>query len=324
MKKEEFYNRFIKVIRPEHNVFKPLTKELMIENGLLNEFIECVEKGIFTPIKETDKYFINWDLFKSYIKDQSSNTANENTTKLIADMVKEIADSKKQVRIQAKEIADLKEQVRRLQNELNAKETKDEVEEFIEKYGEEDLRYNVKLFDLDMTPQQRKVATYLQEILKWNNQTSFPSNIQISRDCKISVNSITQIIKDLKIQILHQDEITGNWYITMPSKSNILTPVNDTEFKNGTFQYVKVDIDIFTNLSAELLETYVRMVSLASYMKSNKSFTPSWVTLSSSWNINKETLRKRAYKLQQLNLIDWNNNENSYISNISVKTKTVA
>ena len=164
------------------------------------------------------------------------------------------------------------------------------------------VNYNVKLFDLDMTPQQRKVATYLQEILKWNNQTSLPS----------------------KIQILHKDEITGNWYMTMPSKSNILTPVNDTEFKNGTFQYVKVDIDIFTNLSAELLETYVRMVSLASYMKSNKSFTPSWVTLSSSWNINKETLRKRAYKLQELNLIDWNNNENSYISNISVKTKTVA
>ena len=186
------------------------------------------------------------------------------------------------------------------------------------------VNYNVKLFDLDMTPQQRKVATYLQEILKWNNQTSLPSNIQISRDCKITNKSIPQIIKDLKIQILHQDEITGNWYMTLPSKSNILTPVNDTEFKNGTFQYVKVDIDIFTNLSAELLETYVRMVSLASYMKSNKSFTPSWVTLSSSWNINKETLRKRAYKLQELNLIDWNNNENSYISNISVKTKIVA
>ena len=186
------------------------------------------------------------------------------------------------------------------------------------------VNYNVKLFNLDMTPQQRKVATYLQEILKWNNQTSLPSNIQISRDCKITNKSIPQIIKDLKIQILHQDEITGNWYITMPSKSNTLIPVNDTEFKNGTFQYVKVDIDIFTNLSAELLETYVRMVSLASYMKSNKSFTPSWVTLSRSWNINKETLRKRAYKLQQLNLIDWNNNENSYISNISVKTKTVA
>ena len=117
------------------------------------------------------------------------------------------------------------------------------------------VNYNVKLFNLDMTPQQRKVATYLQEILKWNNQTSLPSNIQISRDCKVSVNSIPQIIKDLKIQILHQDEITGNWYMTMPSKSNILTTVNDTEFKNGTFQYVKVDIDIFTNLSAELLET---------------------------------------------------------------------
>lgn len=186
------------------------------------------------------------------------------------------------------------------------------------------VNYNVKLFDLDMTPQQRKVATYLQEILKWNNQTSLPSNIQISRDCKISVNSISQIIKDLKIQILHQDEITGNWYITMPNKSNTLIPVNDIEFKNGTFQYVKVDIDIFTNLSAELLETYVRMVSLASYMKSNKSFTPSWVTLSSSWNINKETLRKRAYKLQELNLIDWKLNENHYISDVSVKTKIVA
>ena len=132
MKKEEFYNRFIKVIRPEHNVFKPLTKELMIENGLLDEFTECVEKSIFTKIKGKEQYFINWDLFKSYIKDQTSNTANENTTKLIAGMVKEIVDSKKQVRAQAKEIADLKEQLRRLQNELNAKETKDEVEELLQ------------------------------------------------------------------------------------------------------------------------------------------------------------------------------------------------
>lgn len=132
MIKEEFYDRFLKVVRPEHNVFKPLTKELMIENGLLDEFTECVEKRIFTKIKGTEQYFINWDLLKSYIKDQSSNTANKNTTKLIADMVKEIADSKKQVRAQAKEIADLKEQVRRLQNELNAKETKDEVEELLQ------------------------------------------------------------------------------------------------------------------------------------------------------------------------------------------------
>jgi len=132
MTKEEFYDRFLKVVRPEHNIFKPLTKELMIENDLLDEFTECVEKGIFNKIKGTEQYFINWDLLKSYIKDQSSNTANKNTTKLIADMVKEIADSKKQVRAQAKEIADLKEQVRRLQNELNAKETKDEVEELLQ------------------------------------------------------------------------------------------------------------------------------------------------------------------------------------------------
>ena len=118
MIKEEFYDKFLKVVRPEHNVFKPLTKELMIENGLLDEFTECVEKGIFTQIKETEQYFINWDLLKSYIKGQSSNSSKENTTKLIADMVKEIAD--------------LKKQVRRLQNELNAKETKDEVEELLE------------------------------------------------------------------------------------------------------------------------------------------------------------------------------------------------
>ena len=132
MTKEEFYDRFLKVVRPEHNVFKPLTKELMIENGLLDEFTECVEKRIFTKIKGTEQYFINWDLLKSYIKGQSSNSSKENTTKLIADMVKEIADSKKQERKQAKEIADLKEQVRRLQNELNAKETKDEVEELLQ------------------------------------------------------------------------------------------------------------------------------------------------------------------------------------------------
>ena len=118
MKKEEFYNRFIKAVRPEHNVFRILTKQLMIENGLLDEFIECVEKGIFSPIKKTEQYFINWDLLKSYIKDQSSNSLKENTTKIIADM--------------AKEIAELKKENRRLQNELNAKETKDEVDELLE------------------------------------------------------------------------------------------------------------------------------------------------------------------------------------------------
>lgn len=116
--KEEFYDRFLKVVRPEHNVFKPLTKQLMIENGLLDEFIECVEKGIFTPIKGTEQYFINWDLLKSYIKEQSSNPSKENITKLIADMSKEIADLKKENRI--------------LQNELNAKETKDEIDELLE------------------------------------------------------------------------------------------------------------------------------------------------------------------------------------------------
>lgn len=118
MTKEEFYDRFLKVVRPEHNVFKPLTKQLMIENGLLNEFTECVEKGIFSPLKKTDQYFINWDLLKSYIKGQSSNPTKENTTKLIADM--------------AKEIADLKKENRRLKNELNAKETKDEIDELLE------------------------------------------------------------------------------------------------------------------------------------------------------------------------------------------------
>lgn len=128
--KEEFYDRFLKVVRPEHNVFKPLTKQLMIENGLLDEFTECVEKGIFSPLKETDQYFINWDLLKSYIKDQSSNPTKENPTKenptkIIAYMSKEIADLKKENRY-------LKEQIRRLQNERNAKETKDEIDELLD------------------------------------------------------------------------------------------------------------------------------------------------------------------------------------------------
>ena len=125
MTKVEFYDRFIKVIRPEHNVFRMLTKQLMTENGLLDEFTECVEKDIFTPIKETDKYFINWDSLRDYIKDQSSNPAKENITKLIADMAKEIADLKKENRY-------IKEQLRRLQNERNAKETKDEVDELLQ------------------------------------------------------------------------------------------------------------------------------------------------------------------------------------------------
>jgi hypothetical protein len=179
------------------------------------------------------------------------------------------------------------------------------------------VNFNLKLFNLDMTPQQRKVAIYLQEILKWNNQTSLPSNIQISRECKVGNKSIPQILQDLKLQLLHQDDITGNWYMTMPNKSGELTPVDDADFKNGIFQYVKIDIDTFTNLSAELLETYVRMISLASYIKSNKKFTPSWTTLSKNWNTSKETLRKRAYKLRELGLIDWQLNEDSFISNIS-------
>ena len=129
MKKEEFYEKFLKVIRPEHNVFRKVTKELMMENGLFLEFEKFVERGILTPIKETDKYFINWDLLKSYIEKQSF---DENGAKLFSEMAKEIADLKKQIRKQAKEIADLKKQIRRLQNELNAKETKDEVEELLE------------------------------------------------------------------------------------------------------------------------------------------------------------------------------------------------
>ena len=121
MIKEDFYNKFLKVIRPEHNVFKKLTKELMTENCLLDEFTECVEKGIFTPIKGTEQYFINWNLLKSYIKDNSVECENKenieqlnNKTKLIAELVKEVAD--------------LRKQVRKLQNELNTKNEVDKTE----------------------------------------------------------------------------------------------------------------------------------------------------------------------------------------------------
>ena len=117
MTKEQFYDRFIKIIRPEHNVFKPLTKQLMEENCLLDEFTECVEKGIFTPIKETDQYFINWDLLKSYIKDKSSNSVESENKEI----VKELNNKTKLIADLVKEVADLRKQVRKLQNQLNIK-----------------------------------------------------------------------------------------------------------------------------------------------------------------------------------------------------------
>ena len=123
MKIEEFYEKFLKAIRP--NDFRMVTKELMMENSLYIEFEIFVDRGILTPIEGTDKYFINWDLLKSYIKKQFF---NENAVELFSEMKKEIDELKEQV----KEIPVLKEQVRRLQNELNAKETKDEVEELLQ------------------------------------------------------------------------------------------------------------------------------------------------------------------------------------------------
>ena len=117
MTKKQFYDRFLKVIRPEHNVFKPLTKELMEENCLLDEFTECVEKGIFSPLKETDQYFINWDLLKSYIKDQSSNSVESKNKEI----VKELNNKTKLIADLVKEVADLRKQVRKLQNQLNIK-----------------------------------------------------------------------------------------------------------------------------------------------------------------------------------------------------------
>ena len=123
MKIEEFYEKFLKAIRP--NDFRMVTKELMMENSLYIEFEIFVDRGILTPIEGTDKYFINWDLLKSYIKKQFF---NENAVELFSEMKKEIDELKEQV----KEISVLKEQVRRLQNELNAKETKDEVEELLQ------------------------------------------------------------------------------------------------------------------------------------------------------------------------------------------------
>ena len=115
MTKEEFYSKFLKIVRPEHNVFKPLTKELMTENCLLDEFTEYVGKGIFTPIKGTDQYFINWDLFKSYTKDQSSNSVESENK----EMVKELNNKTKLIADLVKEVADLRKQVRKLQNQLN-------------------------------------------------------------------------------------------------------------------------------------------------------------------------------------------------------------
>ena len=122
MTKEEFYSKFLKVIRPEHNVFKPLTKELMEENCLLDEFTEYVEKGIFNPIKETDQYFINWNLLKSYIKDKSSNSVESENKEIIEPAQQLDNDITKIIADLVKEVADLRKQVRKLQNQLNIKD----------------------------------------------------------------------------------------------------------------------------------------------------------------------------------------------------------
>ena len=89
MKIEEFYEKFLKAIRP--NDFRMVTKELMMENSLYIEFEIFVDRGILTPIEGTDKYFINWDLLKSYIKKQFF---NENAVELFSEMKKEIDELK--------------------------------------------------------------------------------------------------------------------------------------------------------------------------------------------------------------------------------------
>ena len=122
MTKEDFYDRFIKVVRPEHNVFKPLTKELMTENCLLDEFTEYVEKGIFTPIKGTDQYFINWNLLKSYIKDNSVECENkeniEPVQQLDNDIIKIIAEMKKEIDELKKENAEMKKEIDEMKKEI--------------------------------------------------------------------------------------------------------------------------------------------------------------------------------------------------------------
>ena len=126
MTKEEFYDSFLKVIRPEHNVFKPLTKELMEENCLLDEFTEYVEKGIFTLIKGTEQYFINWNLLKSSIKEQSPNSVESENKEMVEpvkqldnDIIKIIDEMKKEIDELKKENAEIKKEIDELKKEYD-------------------------------------------------------------------------------------------------------------------------------------------------------------------------------------------------------------
>lgn len=178
------------------------------------------------------------------------------------------------------------------------------------------VNFITNLLDLPMTHQQRKVALYLGEYLKFNDKPELPSNSQISKATKVSVNSISQIIKDLKLQLLKNDGIV--WYMLMPDKENNLVRLSEELYKEGTFTYIPVKFDTFQSINGSLLETYVRIVRLNNYIKTNKNYTPSWKVLSTKWNINYETLRKQVYKLYSMKLINYDLKNNSYVSKLEV------
>lgn len=174
--------------------------------------------------------------------------------------------------------------------------------------------FNLSLFKIDMTPQQRKVATYLQEFLKFNDKKELPSNSLIAKETKVSVNSIGKIIKDLKLMLLKQVDET--WLMMMPNKKEELMPVEDWMFKNGDFDYVMIKEEVFKELDSRLLETYIRVKKLSIYTNIHRTYTPTWSQLAEKWDVNYNTLRTNIYKLSKY--INYNLRENKYITNLEV------
>ncbi len=183
------------------------------------------------------------------------------------------------------------------------------------------INYNINLSNLEyLSPRERKLASYLGEILKFDNQNTIPFNSQIEKNTRIKAENIPGLIDSLSKSLLQKDTATNNYYITMPDTNNELVPVLDKRFEDGTFQYARIDIDTFKSLSALQLEVYAHLVVLANFMKKNPGFTPTWKTQAEKWHMNIDSLKRIVNNelKNKKHLIDYTLDSRSYIKTLTI------